>query len=74
VRQLGVQILGVAIAAIYAFVVTYGILKLIDRFTPVRVAPEVEDGGLDRELHGEAAYDEPVLAAPVTAPSKSERK
>ncbi len=56
-RQFGVQILGVAIAAIYAFVVTYGIWQLVNRFQPVRVTKEVELAGLDRALHGEVAYD-----------------
>ncbi len=56
-RQFGVQILGVAIAAIYAFVVTYGIWQLVNRLQPVRVTKEVELAGLDRALHGEVAYD-----------------
>jgi Amt family ammonium transporter len=56
-RQFGVQILGVAIAAIYAFVVTYGIWQLVNRFQPVRVTKEIELAGLDRALHGEVAYD-----------------
>jgi ammonium transporter, Amt family len=56
-RQFGVQVLGVAIAAVYAFAVTYILLKVIDRFVPVRVPEDVEQEGLDRHLHGEPAYD-----------------
>jgi ammonium transporter, Amt family len=56
-RQFGVQVLGVAIAAVYAFAVTFIILKVIDRFVPVRVSSEVEVAGLDAVLHGEVAYD-----------------
>ena len=56
-RQLLVQIAGVAIAGVYAFVVTYGILWVINRFEPVRVSKKVEIEGLDRALHGELAYD-----------------
>lgn len=67
-RQLGVQIAGVAIAAAYAFVVTYGILKLIDRFEPIRVGPQIEADGLDEPLHGEVAYDQPPLPVPVPVP------
>jgi Amt family ammonium transporter len=66
-RQFGVQALGVAIAAVYAFVVTFGILKLVNLFTPVRVSKEDELLGLDVALHGEAAYDMPE---PRRAPVK----
>ena len=58
-HQFGVQVLAVAIAAIYAFGVTYGILKLVGWLTPVRVSAEVEAKGLDQALHGEVAYDLP---------------
>lgn len=37
--------------------VTYGILRLINRFEPVRVSKETEIAGLDEILHGEVAYD-----------------
>jgi Amt family ammonium transporter len=53
---LGIQIGASAIVAVYAFVVTWLILKVLDRFSPVRVSDEVELGGLDKELHGEDAY------------------
>jgi Amt family ammonium transporter len=59
-RQFGVQVLGVAIAAIYSFVVTFGILKLVNLITPVRVPVEHERDGLDVALHGEVAYDLPA--------------
>jgi Amt family ammonium transporter len=58
VRQFGIQVAGVAIAAIYAFVVTYLILKLINLVVPVRVSEEIELKGLDPALHGEIAYAE----------------
>jgi Amt family ammonium transporter len=62
--QFGIQIVGVAIAAVYSFVVTYGILKLVNLITPVRVPMEHERDGLDTALHGEVAYD---LPAPTVA-------
>ncbi|HEY7094845.1 MAG TPA: hypothetical protein VH393_16805, partial [Ktedonobacterales bacterium] len=62
-RQFGVQVLGVAICAVYSFVVTFGILKLVNLMTPVRVPMEHERDGLDAALHGEVAYD---LPAPTT--------
>ncbi len=55
-HQLAVQAAGVAIAAVYAFVVTFLILKAINVIIPVRVSEEVEAQGLDEYLHGEPAY------------------
>jgi len=56
-QKLGVQVLAAVITVIYAFVVTWGILKVLNIFEPVRVPDQVEQGGLDQALHGEAAYD-----------------
>jgi Amt family ammonium transporter len=60
-RQFVVQVVGVANAALYAFAVTFGILRLINRFenrfASVRVSKETELAGLDEILHGEVAYD-----------------
>ena len=56
-HQFLVQCEGVAITAIYSFIVTYLLLKVIDKITPVRVPEEAEEKGLDTELHGETAYD-----------------
>ena len=56
-RQLVVQIMGVSITAIYAYVITYLILKILNKFDPVRVSPEIEEKGLDESLHGEDVYD-----------------
>ena len=56
-HQFGVQVLAVAICGVYAFGVTYGLLKLVNLIVPVRVSQEVETAGLDVSLHGESAYD-----------------
>ena len=48
-------------AAIYAFIFTYIMLVVINKFTKVRVPEDVEDKGLDEALHGESAYDEGVF-------------
>jgi Amt family ammonium transporter len=67
-QQFVVQIVGVLIAAVYAFVVTYLILKAIDRIVPVRVSEEVEAQGLDEVLHGEPAYQPmPTLSSAAAA-------
>jgi Amt family ammonium transporter len=65
-RQFGVQVAGVAIAAVYAFAVTWGILKLVNLMTPVRVPMEQERDGLDVSQHGEVAYDLPAPSVAAT--------
>jgi Amt family ammonium transporter len=56
-HQFLVQCAGVAITAVYSFIVTMLLLKVINWITPVRVPEEAEEHGLDTELHGENAYD-----------------
>ncbi len=56
-RQLFIQILAVAITAVYAFVVTYLLLKVINVFVPVRVSKDEEIRGLDESIHKEEAYN-----------------
>jgi len=51
------QVVGVIVVALYSFVGTYVILKVIDAVSPLRVSPEDEEQGLDLAEHGEAAYD-----------------
>jgi len=53
---LAVQAIAVVAVAIYAAVVTWGILKVLDLTIGLRVAPEEERQGLDVSLHGEPAY------------------
>jgi len=68
-HQFFVQIVGVVIAAVYSFVVTYLILKAVDRVVPVRVSKEIEAQGLDEFLHGEPAYQPMPVAAVAAAVS-----
>ena len=56
----GKQCAAVAISSVWAFGFTYGMLWIIDRITPVRVAPMAEEKGLDTELHGEEAYPQGI--------------
>jgi ammonia channel protein AmtB len=46
---------GAVITAIYAFWVTWFLLKFVNLFVPVRVSPEFELLGLDETVHGEIA-------------------
>jgi Amt family ammonium transporter len=50
------ELIAVALSSVWAFAFTYGMLWLIDRFTPVKVDRAAEEGGLDAALHGESAY------------------
>ena len=55
-HQLVVQIIAVAAVAVYAFVATWIILKVISFFSPLRVSPDDEEQGLDIATHGEVGY------------------
>jgi Amt family ammonium transporter len=52
----GKQIVASLFIAAYAFAVTWIILKILNRFEPVRVPDELEQAGLDTELEEQEAY------------------
>jgi len=54
--QLGTQCIAVLASGLYALVITFGILKLIDATIGLRVAENDEREGLDLTLHGEQGY------------------
>ena len=56
VSQFFIQLGATAFAGAYAFAVTFVILKVINKFTPVRVSEQEELEGLDHALHHEEAY------------------
>ncbi len=66
---LGRQALAVAAVAAYAFAMTYGLGKLLDKVLGLRASEEQEHTGLDLTVHAETAYDHGVLGhgAPVGA-------
>lgn len=51
------EVIAVLGASLYAFLFTYGMLWVIDKFTPVKVKDKEEEEGLDEVLHGETAYE-----------------
>jgi ammonium transporter, Amt family len=55
-----VQLTAVLFSSAWAFLLTYGMLWLIDRITPVKVDEAGETAGLDHAEHGEMAYLEAV--------------
>ena len=50
-QQLSVQLLGVAVCGLWAFGLTYGLLRLIDRLFPLRVSAADEEIGLNVSEH-----------------------
>ena len=55
-RQLGVQLLAVGATVVYAMIVTYAIVKVIDATLGLRVDRNDEIEGLDATIHGEEGY------------------
>jgi Amt family ammonium transporter len=55
--QLGLQLLGVVAATLWAFGVTYAIARVADRVMGLRVSAEQELDGLDYSQHAETAYE-----------------
>lgn len=54
--QLGVQALTAVTTAVFSFVGTYLLLKVVDRLTGLRLSQEDESTGLDLSQHNERGY------------------
>ncbi len=54
--QLGIQAIGILVTVIYAFVMTYVLLKIVDIFMGLRVSQQDEVIGLDVTQHHESGY------------------
>ncbi len=54
--QLGIQAGAVALVAVYSFVVSLALFKLIDLALGIRVSKDEETEGLDISQHGESGY------------------
>ncbi len=54
---LGTQIFGVLVVGVYAFVVSWVLLKLVHAVFGLRLESEDEVSGLDQSEHGETAYN-----------------
>ena len=55
-HQLLVQFVAVVISAAYSFALSFGLLKLVDKFIGLRVTEDEERIGLDLTQHKESAY------------------
>jgi Amt family ammonium transporter len=65
--QRGKLAVAVVVVALYAFAVTWGIGKAIDRFLGFRASRDDELTGLDLAVHAETAYDHGVLSHGASA-------
>jgi ammonium transporter, Amt family len=75
VSQLGHQALADLVAPVYAFVMTFALLRLIGLVTPLRATERQEALGMDVVQHGEEAYatgEGAILVAPAE-PSETGR-
>jgi ammonium transporter, Amt family len=50
------QLIAVAVVVPFSFFGSYGLLRLVNLFSPLRVSEKAEDAGLDLSEHGEEAY------------------
>jgi Amt family ammonium transporter len=55
-KQLLLQFVALVGCAAYSFILSWGLLKLVDRFVGLRVKPDEENIGLDLTQHSESAY------------------
>jgi ammonium transporter, Amt family len=55
-KQLLIQLIAVVVSAAYSFVLSFGLLKLVDKVVGLRVSTEGEGIGLDLTQHSESAY------------------
>jgi Amt family ammonium transporter len=55
--QLGKQAIGVVMVAVYSFVLTFIIGKVLDKIMGLRVSEEDEVSGIDLAVHAETAYE-----------------
>jgi ammonium transporter, Amt family len=65
VRQFLVQLMGATLYAVWAFGATFVVFSVVNRIKSMRVAPEVEEEGLDVPEFGMPGYPEDAV---VTAP------
>lgn len=56
-KALLVQLVGVVVVSIYAFVVSYGLFALLEKTVGMRLSAEDEVAGLDFAEHAETAYN-----------------
>ena len=66
VKIIGIQLLGIGTAFVWAFTAAFVMFKLIDLTIGLRVSPEEELEGLDYGEHGARAYPDFQIVSPTT--------
>jgi len=56
--QFGIQALGVGVVLVYALLVSWALLKLVDKTMGLRLSPDAESLGLDQSEHTESGYSD----------------
>ncbi|MDH6113007.1 Amt family ammonium transporter [Kitasatospora sp. MAP12-15] len=64
--QLGKQAMGVAVVAVYSFVISWLLGQAIHKTIGFRVAEDVEVAGIDQVEHAESAYDFSTVGASLS--------
>ena len=57
-KQLGVQLFAGVSVAVYTLIISFVILKVLQKTIGLRVSENDERGGLDLNSHGESAYND----------------
>lgn len=52
-KTISMHLIAVVIVAVYTIIVSYGLFKLVNYITPIRVREDQEERGLDASQHGE---------------------
>lgn len=71
VEQLGVQVMGVVVCGLFAFVASYIILRIMKAIMGLRVTEEQEIIGLDLSEHGSYGYPEQMKKVSESSSIKS---
>lgn len=53
---LGIQLFGILVVGVYAFALSWGLLKVVDATMGLRLSLDSEVSGLDLSEHSETAY------------------
>ncbi len=57
-HQFFLELLGIAVVGSFSFVAAFVLLKIVNKITPLRVSPQMEELGLDITQHGEESFEE----------------
>jgi Amt family ammonium transporter len=56
--QLGIQLVSIVATCVFAFVLSFVLLKIVDALVGLRISSEEEEQGLDLSQHSETGYQQ----------------